>query len=157
MSKNKTKIYVDNYIPYYPVNKYCLHDTLLRNKYEKIKENKEEYFIQAKVINFDIIHHECRGSPLENSVKHYETIYQENLRCAKEEDINEFIGEAIKSKRKDLYINNNVLNKHFKLNQEIIEFKLKNKVLFSSMRKKELPEFKLKNKELFSSMKKKSL
>ena len=132
MSKNKTTIYVDNYIPYYPVNKDCLHDTLLRDKYKRIQENKEEYFIQAKVINFNIINHECRGDPLENSVKYYETIYQENLRRAKE-DINEFIGEAIKSKRKDLYVNNDVLNKHFKLNQELIEFKLKNKVLFSSM------------------------
>ena len=133
--KNKTTIYVNNYIPYYPVNKDCLHDTLLRDKYKKIQESKEEYFIQANVINFDIINHRCRGDPLENSVKYYKTIYQENLRRAKEEDINEFIGEAIKSKRKDLYVNNEILNEHFKLNQELIEFKLKNKVLFSSMHK----------------------
>ena len=134
--KNKTTIYVNNYIPYYPVNKDCLHDTLLRDKYKKITENKEEYFIEANVMNFDIIHHRCRGDPLKNSVKYYETIYQENLRRAKEEDINEFIGEAIKSKRKDLYVNNDVLNEHFKLNQKLIEFKLKNKALFSSMHKK---------------------
>ena len=134
--KNKETVYVNNYIPYYPVNKDCLHDTLLRDKYKKITENKENYFIEAKVMNFDIINHRCRGDPLQNSVKYYETIYQENLRRAKEEDINEFIGEAIKSKRKDLYINNDVLNGHFKLNQKLIEFKLKNKALFSSMHKK---------------------
>ena len=131
--KNNTSIYVNNYIPFYPANKDCLDDTLLRDKYEKIQENKKEYFIQANVINFDIIHHRCRGDPLQHSISYYETIYKENLLRAKEEDRDEFIGEAIKSKRKDLFVNNNILNEHFKLSQELIEFKLKNKALFSSM------------------------
>ena len=131
MSNNK--IYVNNYIPYYPVDKDCLHDTLLRDKYKEIQENKEEYFIKANVINFDIIHHRCRGDLLKNSIEYYETIYKENLRRAKKEDVDEFIGEAIKSKRKDLHINNDVINRHFKLTQELIDFKLKNKALFSSM------------------------
>ena len=134
-TKNKTTIYVNNYVPDYPINKYCLHDTLLRNKYEKIMKNKEEYFIEAKVMNFDIVNHRCRGDPLTNSIKHYETIYKEDLYRAKKEDINEFIGEAIKSERKDLYLANDVLNEHFKLNQKLIDFKLKNKILFSSMYK----------------------
>ena len=129
-------IYVNNYIPYYPANNYDLDDTLLRNKYDKIKNDKKNYFIEAKVINFDIINHECRGDPLDYSVKHYQTIYQENLRRAKKEDVNEFIGEAIKSKREDLYVDNDVLNDHFKLDQKLIDFKLKNKALFSSMYKK---------------------
>ena len=38
--ENKT-ICVNNYVPYYPIKKDILHDTLLREKYEKI--------------NFDII------------------------------------------------------------------------------------------------------
>ena len=130
------KIYVNNYIPYYPANNYTLDDTLLRNKYDKIKNDKKNYFIKAKVINFDIINHECRGDPLEYSVKHYQTIYQEDLQCAKKEDVNEFIGEGIKSKREDLHVHNEVLNEHFKLDQKLIDFKLKNKSLFSSMHKK---------------------
>ena len=132
MSKKNT-IYVYNYIPLYPANKYNLDDTLLKDKYEKIQKNKKEYFIQANVINFDIIHHRCRGDPLQHSISYYETIYKENLLRAKEEDRDEFIGEAIKSKRKDLHLNNDILNEHFKLSQELIEFKLKNKALFSSM------------------------
>ena len=129
----KRTIYVNSYIPSYPINKDILHDTLLRDKYEKINKNKKEYFSEVKIVNFDIIHNECRGDPLQNSVKYYETIYKENLQRAKEEDREEFISEAIKSRREDLYIEKDVINQHFKLTPELIKFKLKNKALFSSM------------------------
>ena len=129
----KRTFYVNSYIPSYPIYKDTLHDTLLREKYQKINENKKEYFSQAKIVNFDIINNECRGDPLQNSIKYYETIDKENLDRAKEEDKEEFISEAIRSKREDLYIKNDVLNEHFKLTQELIDFKLKNKALFSSM------------------------
>ena len=68
--ENKT-IYVNNYIPFYPLKKDNLHDVLLRDKYENINKNKKQYFEVAKVINFDMIHNECRGTPLDNSVKYY--------------------------------------------------------------------------------------
>ena len=128
----KRTIFVNSYIPSYPIYKDTLHDTLLRNKYQNINENKKEYFSEAKIVNFDIINNECHGDPLQNSVKYYETIHKENLQRAKEEDREEFIAETIRSKREDLYIKN-VLNEHFKLTQELIEFKLKNQALFSSM------------------------
>ena len=129
----KRTIYVNSYIPSYPINKDILHDTLLRDKYKKINKNKKEYFSEVKIVNFDIVHNECRGDPLQNSVKYYETIHKENLQRAKEEDREDFISEAIRSKREDLYVKNDVLNEHFKLTQELIDFKLKNKALFSSM------------------------
>ena len=126
-------IYVNNYIPYYPVKKDILHDTLLKDKYEKINKNKKEYFRDAKIVNFDIINNECRGDSLQNSMKYYQTIHKENLQCAKQEDKEEFISEAIKSRREDLYIEKDIINEHFKLTPELIKFKLKNKALFSSM------------------------
>ena len=137
-------IFVNNYIPYYPKKKDTLHDTLLINKYEKINENKKEYFNLAKVVNFDIINNECRQDPLENSVKYYQTIYKKNLDCARQKDKEDFISEAIKSRREDLYIKKDVINEHFRLEKdvinehfrltpELIKFKKKNKALFSSM------------------------
>ena len=124
---------VNNYVPTYPTNKYYLHDTLLRNKYEKIMENKKEYLSQANIINFDIINHRCRNNPQQHSTRHYETIYKEDLLRLKEKDRDDFIGEAIKSKRKDLHVNKDVVNEHFKLTVELIKFKKKNRTLFSSM------------------------
>ena len=127
--------YANNYIPYYPPNKYNLDNTLLRDKYKRIMEDKS-YFNNVKIINFDIIHHISRQDPLQRSIKHYETIYKENLKRAKEKDINYLVREAIKSKRSDLCIKKNVLSEHFKNEQKLIEFKLKNKALFSSMHKR---------------------
>ena len=133
--KNET-IYVNNYIPLYPKTKGDLHKTLLRNKYEKINNDKQSYFVNAKIVNFDIINHQCRRDPLEYSLKHYETVYRENLQRARKEDVNEFVGEAVKSRREDVNIERGVLNEHFKLDQKAIDFKLKNRKLFSSMHKK---------------------
>ena len=124
---------VNNYIPYYPIYKDDLHSILLRHEYERINKDKKQYFNEAKIINFDIINHQCRGTPLKNSVQYYETIHNENLQLAKEEDREDFVSEAIRSKREDLFIEKDVLNKHFKLTPELIDFKEKNKVLFSSM------------------------
>ena len=130
--ENKT-ICVNSYIPYYPVKKDSLHDSLLRNKYEKINKNKKEYFELAKITNFDMIHNECKGTPLQNSVKYYQTIHQDNLERAQEEDREEFISEAIKSKRDDLYIEKEIIIQHFRQTSELIRFKQKNKILLSSM------------------------
>ena len=127
------RITVNNYIPYYPIFKDNLHDTLLRNEYEKINEDKKNYFKKVKIVNFDIIHNECRADPLQNSVKYYETIHKQNLQRAKEKDREDFISEAIKSEREDLYIKKDVLNEHFRLTPELINFKENNKTLFSSM------------------------
>ena len=126
-------ILVNNYIPYYPDHEDNLHEVLLRHNYERINKDKKNYFRKAKIINFDIIYHETRGDPLENSVEYYETIKKKDLELAKEEDKDDFISESIRSNRKDLYIEKDIINKHFRLTQELIDFKDKNKSLFSSM------------------------
>ena len=71
-------ICVNNYVPYYPVHRGSLHESLLRNKYEKINKNKEEYFKSAKLVNFDIINNECKQETLKNSVEYYQTIKKED-------------------------------------------------------------------------------
>ena len=32
------------------------------------------------MINFDIIHHECRGDPLQGSHKNYQTVHNDNIK-----------------------------------------------------------------------------
>ena len=127
------KILVNNYIPTYPKYEDDLHEILLRHEYERKNANKKDYFRKAKIINFDIINHQCRGDPLKNSIKYYETIHQHDLELAKEEDRDDFISESIRSKREDLCVEKDIINRHFKLSQEAIDFKNKNKSLFSSM------------------------
>ena len=118
--ENET-ICVNNYLTYYPIYKNSLHDTILRNKYEKINKNKKEYFENVKVVNFDIINSECRKDPLQSSVEYYQTIKQDDLKNVRESDKEEFISAAIRSRRDD----GNTTDS--------IKFKKKNKILFSSM------------------------
>ena len=124
------EICVNNYLPYYPVHKDTLHDTLLRNKYEKINGNKKEYFENAKIVNFDIINNECRGDPLQNSVEYYQTINKDDLKNIRKNDEEQFIAAAIKSQRNDVNIARDVINEHFKVSTDFVQ---KNKILFSSM------------------------
>ena len=151
-------ILVNNYIPYYPDNEDNLHEILLRHEYERINKDKKNYFKKVKMINFDIIYHETRGDPLKNSVEYYETIKKKDLKHAKEEDRDDFISEGIRSNRKDIHIEKDIINEHFQMTEKLIDFREKNKSMFSSMhgrkknKKEILADFKERNKSLFSSM-----
>ena len=128
-----SEICVNNYLPYYPVHGGSLGETLLRNKYEKICENRKEYFENAKIVNFDIINHECRGDSLEHSLEYYQTIKRNDLKNLKKNDEGKFISSAIKSQRDDVNIARDVIIEHFKSSTDLIKFKQKNKILLSSM------------------------
>ena len=49
-------------------------------KYEKFMENPDESFKKTKIINFDIINHQCRGDKLEHSEQYYQTVFEDNLK-----------------------------------------------------------------------------
>ena len=127
------EICVNNYLPYYPIHSGTLGDTLLRNKYEKICENRKEYFENAKIVNFDIINNECRGDPLEKSIKYHQTIKRDDLKYVKKNDEGKFISSAIKSRRDDVNVARDVVVEHFRNSTDLIKFKQKNKILLSSM------------------------
>ena len=40
-------------------------------KYEEAMANLDYFIKNIKIVNFDIIHHECGGCPLQNSYEHY--------------------------------------------------------------------------------------
>ena len=42
--------------------------------YQEMSKQATEYFKKKKVINFDIIHHESRGSKLEGTYEGYQTV-----------------------------------------------------------------------------------
>ena len=43
-------------------------------KYDEFVSNMDGYFKNAKIMNFDIIHHVCRGDKLQNPEKYYKAI-----------------------------------------------------------------------------------
>ena len=42
-------------------------------------ENPDRYFKNKEVVNFDLIHHKCRGDPLKNTDKEYKTVKESNF------------------------------------------------------------------------------
>ena len=73
-------------------------------KYDRLVNHVNSHFSSAKVINFDIIHYQCRGDKLENPQQYYETICNkdfENYECHFQ---NLAVSTAIKSERDDINI-----------------------------------------------------
>ena len=70
--------------------------------------------MKKKVINFDIIHHESRGDPLEGSYKDYQTVKSKNLKNYPKPEKKKTVSAIIRNiKRSDLYLEGNMVKDHF--------------------------------------------
>ena len=49
-------------------------------KYKQFVEDMDSHFSRAEIPNFDLIHHQCRGDKLQNSRRHYETIFDSDFK-----------------------------------------------------------------------------
>ena len=128
-----------NYVPTKPKPRTAydtLDDTLNRMTFNEIINNTDYHFENSYITNFDLIHHNCRGDPLKHTKKYYETISYEKLNneIISKEDRASFISSAIKSKRKDAFIEKKIFKEHF--NREEIEKNLQKKHVFLSSMKK---------------------
>ena len=47
--------------------------------YQDMLREPTKYFRDKKVINFDIIHHECKGDPLQANYQGYQTVKASDL------------------------------------------------------------------------------
>ena len=113
-----------------------LDDTLNRMTFNEIINNTDYHFENSYIANFDLIHHNCRGDPLNHTKKYYKTIsYQKlNNEIISKEDRASFISSAIKSERKDVFIEKKIFKEDF--NREEIEKKITKKHVFLSSMKK---------------------
>ena len=131
---------VQNYIPHnITKNKTTFNDldtTLKQMTYNEIVNDPQYHFDNCYVTNFDLIHHECRGDSLSSSRKHYETIWNKKIKdeISCDETRNRFVSSAIRSERKDVFIEKQVFEEHF--NREVIEENLQKKGVFLSFMKK---------------------
>ena len=73
-------------------------------KYNEFIEKTDEHFQKAKIINFDVIHHERKGDELEYSKKFYQTIENKDFKDYDNNIKEEALTSAIKSERKDIFI-----------------------------------------------------
>ena len=141
---NSEKYPVQNYVPINPTKrlnsnnfKADLDFTLKQMTFKKIVDDPDYHFQNSYIINFDLIHHECRGDELSHTREHYETIFKKNIKYEiNSDDLRyRFLSTAIRSERKDVFIEKENFEEHF--SREKLEEKLQKKCVFlSSMKKK---------------------
>ena len=107
---NTTKNFVTKYVlEYVPDNlPWYERDGLLtyidQLKYKKFCENRDEHFLNTEVVNFDVMHHRCRGDPMKNDVKHYKTIKKDDFKKYPSQESKRALSSASRLRRKDLLI-----------------------------------------------------
>ena len=82
-------------------------------KYNEFAKDTDSYFENVKLINFDIIHHECRGDKLQNPERYYRTTRNKDFKNYEQRVQNNVISPAIKFERDDIHFEHVVLKQHF--------------------------------------------
>ena len=110
----------NSYIPFYvkPDLKWYERDGLItyidRLKYERFEKNRDMYFTNVLVINFDIINNQIKKTPLKKSIKEYKTIKNEKLNNMPPDDRDAAIAAALRCERTDLQVCKKVRDEYFK-------------------------------------------
>ena len=133
---NSSKYPMCSYVPTKPKSTkfYDLHQRLQEMTFKEIVDDPKEHFNNVYIKNFDLIHHESRGDALNYSEKFYKTISISQLKQIDYPKSYQFVAAAIKSERDDVYLEKDVIKKHFKKD---VELKLiEQNVFLSSMRKR---------------------
>ena len=85
-----------------------------RLNYERFENNRDGYLENVKVTNFDMIHNQIKGLPLEKSIKEYKTVTEKDLKQMRLDDQDAAIAACFRSIRKDLNIAKEIRDKCFK-------------------------------------------
>ena len=72
------------------------------------------YCKDFRLINFDIINHECRGTPLQNPQAYYKSIKSRDFKNYEPHVQNNAVSSAIKSECDDIHFEHDALKQHFK-------------------------------------------
>ena len=78
------------------------------------KQNRDEHFQKAEVVNFYLIHHRCRGDKLENTEKFYKVIKKINFIKYPADHKQAALSAANRCEKSDLWILGYLIIEHFK-------------------------------------------
>ena len=81
-------------------------------KYKDFTGNMGSHFSMAKIVNFNIIHHECHGDKLKNPRTYYETICNNDFKNYEDDVRNRAMPSAIKSERDEVCFEHHLLKSH---------------------------------------------
>ena len=84
-------------------------------QYKRFEEDRDNYLKNVKVINFDIINHELKGTPLQKSILDYKTIYTNDLKQMPANGKDAALAACFRSERKDSYVEKNLRDERKKI------------------------------------------
>ena len=73
-------------------------------------------FRKAKVIDFDVINHQCRGDKLQRTEKEYKTIDKTDLKDYPEKESKKILSAVFRNKRDNLWVKRDLMLEYFKKN-----------------------------------------
>ena len=84
-------------------------------KYKEMSDSPDKYFKRKNVVNFDIIHHKCRGDPLQKTHQEHQTVSNDDLKNHPKKEKDKAVSAICRNaKRDDLWIKRDFITEHFK-------------------------------------------
>ena len=78
----------------------------------------DSHLSRVKVVNFDIIHPQCRGDKLENPERYYQSIYDKDFINYENHVRKEAVSTTIKSECDNIHFERDFLKQHIKRDAE---------------------------------------
>ena len=113
------KIFVKKFVPeYFPQNlKWYERDGLLtyidQIKYERFSEDPDRYLKIAEVANFNITYNHCRGTSIQNSNKHYQTVCISDVKKMPQKERKKAVDACLRSERKGVHVEKKLAFSHY--------------------------------------------
>ena len=85
-----------------------------RLDFERFEEDRDNYLTNVNLVNFDIINHELKGTPLEKDIVTYKTVHKKDLRQMPASDKHAALAACFRSNRKDLNVEKGLREEYFK-------------------------------------------
>lgn len=85
-------------------------------KYKDVSDNPDSYFENVQVVDFEIIHGECRGNKLQGTYKGYKTNESKHLDNYPKKEAKSVLSAAFRNKRDDLWVKHDIVIKYFREN-----------------------------------------
>ena len=84
--------------------------------YKDMSDDPDNYFQNKKVINFNIIHNQCRGDRSQKSNKDHKTVSKDDFKNYPETDKNKVLSSVFRNNGDDLWIKRDLMTEHVKKN-----------------------------------------
>ena len=91
-----------------------------QREYQEFKKNRDAYINETKILNFDIIHHMCRGDKLEKTIKEHNTVKKERLKQMPPSEKYAAVAACFRSSNKNIIVERSIAKEYFFCNNSNI-------------------------------------